>query len=93
MLLAATCTAQAAQPAIGKRQAEIDAIVREISPQRIRAHVEKLVSFGTRHTMSETESDTRGIGAARRRIKAELERCGAAAGGRLQVAFDSHVHR
>jgi hypothetical protein len=88
MLLAATCTA----PAIGKRQADIDAIVREISPQRIRAHVEKLVGFGTRHTMSETESDTRGIGAARRWIKAELERCGAAAGGRLQVAFDSHVH-
>ena len=96
MLLAATCTAQAGEqataPAIGKRQADIDAIVREISPQRIRAHVEKLVGFGTRHTMSETESDTRGIGAARRWIKAELERCGAAAGGRLQVAFDSHVH-
>src|SRR5690606_520486 len=43
----------------------------------------------TRHTMSETESETRGIGAARRWIKAELERCGA--GTPLQVAFDSHV--
>jgi hypothetical protein len=41
------------------------------------------VSFGTRHTMSDTVSDTRGIGAARRWIKSELERCGA--GGRLQV--------
>ncbi|WP_083684489.1 M28 family peptidase [Massilia putida] len=71
------------------RQADIDAIVREISPQRIHAYVEKLVSFGTRHTMSETESDTRGIGAARRWIKAELERCGA---GRLDVQFQSHVH-
>jgi hypothetical protein len=63
--------------------------VREISPQRIHAYVDKLVSFGTRHTMSETESDTRGIGAARRWIKAELERCGA---GRLDVQFQSHVH-
>ena len=94
-LLAATA-AQAAAPAAvpdtAKRQAEIDAVVREISPQRIRGYVEKLVSFGTRHTMSETESETRGIGAARRWIKSELERCGAAAGGRLQVAFDSHVH-
>jgi hypothetical protein len=92
MLLAAAGSAQAFDPATGKRQAEIDAITREISPKRIHDYVEKLVSFGTRHTMSETESDTRGIGAARRWIKSELERCGAAAGGRLQVAFDSHVH-
>jgi hypothetical protein len=71
------------------RQADVDAILREISPQRIHAYVDKLVSFGTRHTMSETESSTRGIGAARRWIKAELERCGA---GRLDVQFQSHVH-
>lgn len=71
------------------RQADVDTIVREISPQRIHAYVEKLVSFGTRHTMSETASDTRGIGAARRWIKAELERCGA---GKLDVQFQSHVH-
>ncbi|WP_413675456.1 M28 family peptidase [Massilia cellulosiltytica] len=71
------------------RQADVDAIVREISPQRIHAYVEKLVSFGTRHTMSDTASDTRGIGAARRWIKAELERCGA---GKLEVQFQSHVH-
>jgi hypothetical protein len=71
------------------RQGDVDAIVREISPQRIHAYIEKLVSFGTRHTMSETGSDTRGIGAARRWIKAELERCGA---GKLDVQFQSHVH-
>jgi hypothetical protein len=87
--LLAAATAHAAEPALPRRQAEIDAIVRDISPQRIRATIDKLVSFGTRHTMSETESDTRGIGAARRWIKSELERCGA---GRLQVSFDSHVH-
>jgi len=95
MLLGAACAASAADPegaAIGTRQADIDAIVREISPQRIHDYVEKLVSFGTRHTMSDTKSDTRGIGAARRWIKAELERCGAVAGGRLQVTYDSHIH-
>lgn len=89
MLLAATCAAQAADPDINQRQADIDAIVREISPKRMHDYVEKLVSFGTRHTMSDTKSDTRGIGAARRWIKSELERCGA---GRLDVAFDSHIH-
>ncbi len=92
LLLASGCAMAAAAPVSAggpARQARIDAIVRDISPQRIRAHIEKLVGFGTRHTMSETESETRGIGAARRWIKAELERCGA---GRLQVSFDSHVH-
>ncbi|AXA93890.1 M28 family peptidase [Massilia sp. YMA4] len=91
-VLLSACAMAAAAPAdagLPKRQAGIDAIVREISPQRIHGYIEKLVGFGTRHTMSETESETRGIGAARRWIKAELERCGA---GKLQVTFDSHLH-
>ena len=95
LLSAASAFAAAAEPAGPNttiHQAQIDQIVREISPQRIKATIDKLVSFGTRHTMSDTKSDTRGIGAARRWIKSELERCGAAAGGRLQVEFDGHLH-
>ncbi|MGK5025296.1 M20/M25/M40 family metallo-hydrolase [Janthinobacterium sp. RB2R34] len=84
----APATAAAAQDPL---QPAIAQVVAGISPQRIEGYVHKLVSFETRHTMSDTVSDTRGIGAARRWIKAELERCGAQAGGRLQVAFDSHV--
>lgn len=91
-LLLAAGAAGAAEANVGARQARIDTIVRAISPQRIQASIDKLVSFGTRHTMSDTVSETHGIGAARRWIKAELERCGAAGGGRLQVAFDSHLH-
>ena len=79
----------ASTPDLPKRQPQIDKIVSAISQQRIEAYVRKLVSFETRHTMSDTVSETRGIGAARRWIKAELERCGA--GTRLQVAFDSHI--
>jgi len=89
LLAGAAAQAAPADTPLPARQADIDAIVREISPQRIQAYVEKLVGFGTRHTMSDTESNTRGIGAARRWIKAELERCGA---GRLDVQFQSHVH-
>jgi len=93
-LLATAASASAAPatpgaPDISRQQPQIEKILAEISPKRIEGHVAKLVSFGTRHTMSETESDTRGIGAARRWIKAELERCGA--GTNLQVAFDSHI--
>jgi hypothetical protein len=86
-----TKPAKAAKDAAGRHQPQIDKIVADISPQRIEAYVRKLAAFKTRHTMSDTVSDTVGIGAARRWIKSELERCGADAGGRLQVAFDSHV--
>lgn len=94
ILALATSAATAAAPAgpdLAKRQPRIERIVADISPQRIEAYVRKLVGFQTRHTMSDTVSETTGIGAARRWIKAELERCGVQAGGRLQVAFDSHI--
>jgi hypothetical protein len=87
----ATGSATAAAPDTSRHQPDIDRIVGEISPQRIEATIRKLVSFQTRHTMSETASDTVGIGAARRWIKSEFERCNAQNGGRLQVAFDSHI--
>jgi hypothetical protein len=85
---AATPTIPAA-PNVARHQAEIDRIVSEVSAKRIEGYVRKLVSFGTRHSMSDTTSDTKGIGAARRWIKSELERCGA--GTRMQVAFDSYM--
>lgn len=50
-----------------------DAIAR-VEAARTMAAVEKLCSFGTRHTLSDTKSETRGIGAARRWLKEELER-------------------
>jgi hypothetical protein len=49
---------------------------------------EKLVSFGTRHTLSDPTSETRGVGAARRWIKAELERYAKDGGGKLQVSME-----
>jgi hypothetical protein len=88
---AASAAAAAPGPDLQRHQPQIDQIVGQISAQRIEGYIRMLVGFKTRHTMSDTVSDTTGIGAARRWIKAELERCGAADGGRLQVAFDSHV--
>ncbi len=85
-LLLATSVAQA-QPA----KPMIEKIAKEISAERIEKTIRKLVSFGTRNTLSETASETRGIGAARRWIKAELEACAKANGGQLQVAFDANL--
>jgi|KBSMisStandDraft_5_1062788.scaffolds.fasta_scaffold138870_3 hypothetical protein len=64
-------------------------IVAEISRERIEANFRKLVSFGTRNSFSDTESNARGIGAARRWIKGELERC--SQGTALKVEFDEHL--
>ncbi|THC44948.1 M20/M25/M40 family metallo-hydrolase [Massilia sp. Mn16-1_5] len=88
-LFAASSHAAPTAPDVTRHQAQIDKIVVEISPKRIDAYIRKLVSFETRHTMSDTTSDTTGIGAARRWIRSELERCGA--GTSLQVSFDSHI--
>lgn len=64
-------------------------IVESVSTERLESRIRRLAAFGTRHTLSDTESPTRGIGAARRWIKAELEACGA--GTPLKVAFDEHL--
>ena len=61
-------------------------IVAVVAAERAEADVRALVAFGTRHTLSETDSATRGIGAARRWVRDELERIAASTGGRLDVS-------
>ncbi|MBZ9729351.1 M28 family metallopeptidase [Salegentibacter sp. JZCK2] len=48
-------------------------IIDKVSADRIEADIRKLAGFGTRNTFSDTVSDTRGIGAARRWIKSEFD--------------------
>lgn len=55
------------------------------SADRLMGDIETLVAFGTRHTASETASDLRGIGAARRWIFAEFEAISQECGGCLEV--------
>lgn len=66
-------------------------IANATSPQRVEQDIRKLVSFGTRHTLSDTKSDTQGIGAARRWIKTEFERISAQCGGCLEVSIQSGI--
>ncbi|WP_299104840.1 M28 family metallopeptidase [uncultured Tenacibaculum sp.] len=54
--------------------AKIYDIIHAISADRIKADITTLANFGTRHTLSDTISDTRGIGAARRWIKSEFDK-------------------
>ncbi|MDO6838341.1 M28 family metallopeptidase [Paraglaciecola chathamensis] len=72
-----------------QEQAKLHDIAKAVSPERIEADIRTLVGFGTRHTLSETESDTQGIGAARRWIKNEFEQISQACGGCLEVYFQA----
>jgi hypothetical protein len=69
----------------------IDSIVRQVSPANIRMSVDHLAAFGTRHTLSDTSSPTRGIGAARRWIRSILESYARGSDGRMTVAFEDFV--
>ncbi|MBA3832921.1 MAG: M20/M25/M40 family metallo-hydrolase [Chthoniobacterales bacterium] len=71
-----------------KENPQIAAVLSDISAANIGSTIRKLASFGTRHTLSDTQSDTRGIGAARRWIQSELERYSKEGGGRLEVTLD-----
>ena len=76
----------AAQPAAADRDPRIAALLTSISETRLEQLLRTLVGFGTRNTMSDTSSPTRGIGAARQWILDELTRTSP----RLQVSFDAH---
>jgi hypothetical protein len=71
---------------------EIDAALRQVSPQQIQRDIEKLVSFHTRHTLSAADpTEGRGIGAAREWIKSEFERYSRECGGCLDVRSDGFL--
>ena len=74
-----------------KRDPVIEGMLSEVSTVNLEATVRKLVSFQTRHTLSDTLSKTTGIGAARNWIKSEFEQYSKATGGKLQVSFDTFV--
>ncbi len=76
--------AQEAPPQIDKR---IYDIIANTSADRIESDIRKLADFGTRNTFSDTVSNTRGIGAARRWIKAEFDKISAECGGCLEVFY------
>ncbi|MCP4055452.1 MAG: M28 family peptidase, partial [Mesoflavibacter sp.] len=58
---------------LGQTSQKIYDIIDSVSAKRIEKDIQTLVNFGTRNTFSDTISNTRGIGAARRWIKSEFE--------------------
>src|SRR5579872_4489066 len=79
--------------AIGQTTIRQDAAIKqmtdEVSSKNIETIIRKLVSFKSRHTLSDTTSKTTGSGAARNWIRAEYERYAAESHGRMTVQFDT----
>ena len=95
LLLLALCAmpAFAADPNLPapREQAALHALADAPSEAELHATIEKLVGFGTRHTMSDTTSDTRGIGAARRWVKTRFEAISRECGGCIEVVTPSQT--
>lgn len=94
MLKAATISlvfAAAAQSALAEDdiQSTLHALSAAASAERLERDITKLTEFGTRHTLSETGSDTRGIGAARRWLEASFKEISRECGGCLEVLLVS----
>ncbi|MCO4821956.1 MAG: M28 family metallopeptidase [Flavobacteriaceae bacterium] len=66
-------------------------IIDAVSAERIKIDVKTLAEFGTRHTLSDTISTTRGIGAARRWIKSEFEKIDDACSNCLDVFYQKDL--
>ncbi len=66
-------------------------IIDAVSSERLEADITALANFGTRHTLSDTVSSTRGIGAARRWIKSEYDKISSECGNCLEVFFQKDL--
>ena len=89
LFLFLVATLPATAQTIVKQDAGIKQMVDEVSSKNIEATIRKLVSFKSRHTLSDTTSKTTGSGAARNWIKAEMEKYAAESNGRMTVQFDT----
>jgi Zn-dependent M28 family amino/carboxypeptidase len=75
----------------GQTDERIYDIINAVSAERIEEDITTLTNFGTRHTLSDTTSQTRGIGAARRWIKSEFEKISTACNNCLEVSYQKDL--
>jgi Peptidase family M28 len=70
---------------------DVRQMLSDVSSSNIEASIQKLVSFGTRHTLSSQTDPNRGIGAATQWVFDQLQQDAAASGGRMTVEKQSFV--
>src|SRR5689334_838858 len=72
-----------------RRDPEIDQMVKEISADSLKSYITRLVSFGTRNTLSSTTDKKRGIGAARNWVVQRFNEFAKNSGGRMTAYVDT----
>ena len=72
-------------------RATLAGIAGDVSEQKLHGYIETMVAFGTRHTLSDTVSDVRGIGAARSWVGSEFQAISEECGGCLDVVTPSEI--
>jgi Peptidase family M28 len=80
-----------AMPSWWRPPADVRRMLARVSPRRLERYDRKLVSFGTRHTLSAQDDPNRGIGAARDWIKARFDRYAARSNGHMTTELDSFI--
>ena len=88
ILIVTVAAAQVAPPQSDQRHYDI---IGAVEADRIQSDIQALVDFGTRHTLSDTVSETRGIGAARRWIKKQFDEISKECNGCLEVSYHRNI--
>ncbi|MEM6865651.1 MAG: M28 family peptidase, partial [Bacteroidota bacterium] len=78
-------------PSFAQSDGRMYDIINAISAERLEKDITTLANFGTRHTLSDTISQTRGIGAARRWIKSEFDKISSSCNTCLKVSYQKDL--
>lgn len=89
LLMIGVTLAHAQSPAIIQRDPEIAGMVQEVSADSLKAYIETLVSFDTRHTLSTVKDPKKGIGAAREWVAAKFRQFALRSNGRMTAFVDT----
>jgi Zn-dependent M28 family amino/carboxypeptidase len=92
LALGSYTSSMAQSPVIIQKDPQIAKMVTEISPDSLRSHITKLVSYGTRNTLSSVNDKKRGIGAARNWILSRFNAFAKESGGRLTAKLDTSAY-
>jgi hypothetical protein len=87
-LLLISCTAFAQKPS---KDDEVKKYVRQVNEDSLKSYIGKMVSFGTRHTLSSTDDPKQGIGAARNWVIKKFSDYAKNSGGRMEVYLQQEV--
>ncbi|WP_231465297.1 MULTISPECIES: M28 family metallopeptidase [unclassified Pedobacter] len=89
ILFLSSCTIVVNAQTIVNRNADIDKMVKSVNADSLKSYITKMVSFGTRSTISDTKSKTKGIGAARNWVVNKFNQFAKQSDGRLSAFLDT----